>query len=233
MNRRSKTRSALFATLLVLIAPAAFADTAVGVKAGTLGVGAEITFDLSESVALRGGVATFDYALDYSAGGIDYDGDLELLDATLVLDWYPATKGFRITAGAGWNDHRLVGRAPLIDLLAGEIDIPQSLLSLLPIELGTLRGEATVDALGPYLGIGFGRATALGSSPWSLSLDLGVVLHGDPEVELTADSPLLDEFPELRPLVDALVAAEERELEAEAEEGNFFPVVSVSIGYRF
>ena len=216
-------------SLATLAAPSE-AELAVGVKAGTLGLGAEVTVDLSKRLGFRGGVAGWEEELSYTASDIDYEGDLEILDATLLLDWYPSGQGFRISLGAAWNDHRLEGRAPLEELLRQSGSFPPG--TPLPNNLGTLRGEATVDELGPYLGIGFGRATA-GQSRWGVSLDLGVVVHGEPEVELTADSPILNQFPQLQPIVDLLLEEEERELELEAEDWSYFPVVSFTISYRF
>jgi hypothetical protein len=226
---RSFLVMAMVAVAVLAAVGAARAEVAVGVKAGTLGLGAEVTFDLGQRVALRGGVAAYEEDLTYTASEIEYEGDLEVKDATLLLDFYPAGGGFRLTVGAAWNDHRLEGRAPLRALLTQSGVLPPG--TLLPVDLGTLRGEATVDPLGPYAGIGFGRATRGGR--FGLSLDLGVVYHGDPQVELEADSAILALFPQLQPLVDAALAQETAELEREAEDYPYYPVVSFTLSYRF
>ena len=211
-------------------ATAARAAVAVGAKVGTLGVGAEVSADLATHWVFRGGIATYQRSLSYTASDIDYQGDLELLDATALIDWYPAGHGFRLTAGLAWNDHRLVGRAPFESLLTQTAPIPPGIV--LP-DLGTLRGEATVDSLGPYLGLGFGRATNGSASRWGISFDLGVVLHGEPQVNLTADSPFISQTPGLVALVDRLLDLEEQDLEREAKDFTYFPVLSVTVSYRF
>ncbi len=206
------------------------AAVALGAKVGTLGVGAEVSVDLAQHFVFRGGVATYHRGLDYTASDIDYQGDIELLDATVLVDWYPAGKGFRLTAGLAWNDHSLVGTAPFESLLTQSSALPPGIA--LP-DLGTMRGEATVDALGPYFGIGFGRATGGSGSRWGVSLDLGVIVHGEPEVRLTADSPFVIQIPGLGAVVDLLLDLEEQELEREAEDFRYFPVLSITISYRF
>jgi hypothetical protein len=222
-------RAAVAAALVLAAAGSARAEVAIGVKAGTLGLGAELALDLGPRWVARGAVASYNQGLTYSTSDIEYDGDLELKDASLLLDFYPAQGGFRLTAGAVWNDHRLQGRAPLRDLLRQPGGLPPG--SLIPVNLGTLRAEATVDPLGPYLGIGFGRATRGGR--FGVALDLGVVYQGDPQVELRAESAVLDQFPELQAIVAALLVREQMELEREVADYDYYPVVSFTVSYRF
>lgn len=222
-------RTALIATLAVFLAAAAGAQVAVGIKAGTLGLGAEVAFSLGPHLDGRLLASKYDYGLDYTASDIDYEGELELASVAALIDFRPGGGALRLTVGAVYNDNTLVGRSSLNELLEEELGQP------LPVDLdlGTLVGEAQGNEFGPYVGIGFGNPLGSGS-PWRFSFDVGVIYHGDVEVDLDIETTFpFDEVPGAQELVDEALAEEERELEAEADDYKFYPVISFGLAYRF
>lgn len=92
-------------------ARAAFDEFAIGVKAGTLGLGGEITTDLIPQVNLLRGVQWLDFGFDAQLGDIDYRLDLNFLNPLVLVDWYPFDGSFRISGGVLFNgsDIQLVG----------------------------------------------------------------------------------------------------------------------------
>lgn len=227
---RSLAVAALAVALLstVSLVPSARAETAIGVRAGTPGAGAELTTRLASRLDLRLALAGWDQDVTVTTDNVRYDGTLELRHALALVDWHPADGAFRLTGGVAFNEDRLEATAPVADLVAGEIpDLPAGL------ELGTLRGRAEGDPVAPYLGLGWGDPLG-GDGGWSFALDLGVILLGSPEVSLELDTPLpIDQVPGLRELLEAAVAAEEADLEGEIGDYDLLPVVSFSVGYRF
>lgn len=225
-------RAAALAAALAVVSAAApipvLAETALGVRAGTPGAGVELTTRVAPRLDLRLALAGWDQDLTVTTDDVRYDGTLELRHALALLDWHPAGGAFRLTAGAAFNEDALEATAPVADLVADEVpNLPPGL------ELGTLRGHAEGDELAPYLGLGWGDPVG-GDGGWSVSFDLGAILLGAPDVSLELDTPLpIDTVPGLPELVDALIAAEEAELEEEIGDYDLLPVVSLSVGYRF
>lgn len=220
--------AAVAALLLLAGAPAATgAEVAIGVRAGTLGLGPEVVFGLSPQAHLRLVGGAFSYDTTYDATGIDYDGTFELRNALLLLDWHPGGGGFRFTAGGGWNDNRLEVSAPIEEFARREIpNLPP-----LPAGLGHLRGSAQGDTLVPYLGLGWSRPFSGGRV--GMNFDLGAVYLGEPEVDLRVESPLLVGLPPAaRQLLDAAAAVEEQRLEAELADYRYLPVVSLGFTFK-
>jgi hypothetical protein len=217
---------ALFVPLLA--APSARGDGfAAGLRAGTPGAGAEISFPLAGSVRgrLAAGIGSWD--LEFESERITYDGEAELESVLAVLDWHPGGGAFRLSAGALVNDNRVEGTAPVRDLLLeANVAVPPG------TDLGTLEARASGDTVAPYAGFGWGVGPRSGPG-WRLGLDLGAAWHGEPEVESSLSNVPLEGVPVSRELIDLLLAHEERELEEELAEYRVFPVVALSLVYRF
>lgn len=220
------TRSLFFSALLLLLTAAAgFADTgdfALGVKASTLGAGAEGTVGLLPSINLRGGANAFSVDFDINTSDIDYDADADLLNFPIMLDWYPFKKsGFRISAGALINKN--------------EADLEASSQSSYTIndttytaaQLGTLNGKVDFDEVAPYVGIGWGNALGKGKG-WSFSCDFGVVFQGEANIDISATGPIASD-----PAFQANLAREKKELEDELEDYQYYPVIALGITYKF
>ncbi|HEX2254313.1 MAG TPA: hypothetical protein VHQ65_13660 [Thermoanaerobaculia bacterium] len=219
---------ASFACAVLLLVPFARADGfAAGLRAGTPGVGAEISFPLAGSLRgrLAAGVGSWD--LEFESERITYEGDAELQSLLAVLDWHPAGGSFHLSAGALVNDNRVEGSAPVRDLLLeANVVVPPG------IDLGSIEARAAGDTVAPYAGLGWGVGPRSGPG-WRLALDLGAAWHGEPDVESSLSDVPLDAVPGGRQLVELLLAQEERELEEELAEYEVFPVVALSLVYRF
>lgn len=229
-RRRLRRLLAGLALLLGGAAPSAAADLALGLRAGTHGFGPELDLALSRQVHARVAAGFLTYDTTYDDTGVRYDGELELRNALLLLDWHPGGRGFRFSAGGAWNDNRLVVTAPLRELVRAE---RPELLPLLPAgDLGRVHGSAAGDSFAPYAGLGWGTPPAAGRG-WGVTFDLGALYHGEPEVDLGVDlAGGITLPPAGRQALDALAAEEARRLEAELADYTFLPVVAFGITYR-
>ena len=229
-NRHPSTLIVAAAFLSALVAGAASgADgPAIGGRAGTLGFGPEVTFGLAETIHLRAGIFAGAYDDTITTRDVDYDADLDLRHVTALFDWYPGGGAFRLSAGAAWNDSELVGRAPLEDLLRREVpNLPP-----LGFDLGTLRGTATVDPVGPYVGIGFGNP--FNGGRWGFTVDLGVVDYGEPDVDLEAVTQFpISQIPGGQAALNRALDEEEGALQDEVDGYRYLPVISLGLTYSF
>lgn len=203
---------------LLAVAGAANADGmfAMGVKAGTTGLGVEAVYGLSDRWNLRGGLNGFSYGTDFEEEGIDYDADLRLRSAALMADWHVFGGGFRVSAGAFVNGNELSG------LAEGDLDIGD--------DTYTARMKLDIDwrRFAPYVGIGWGNA--LKGSRLSFSADLGVMFTGSPTARLDARELTGTIDPDL---FEADVRREEANLNDEISDVKYWPVATFGVTYRF
>ncbi|HUF17756.1 MAG TPA: hypothetical protein VMS12_06910 [Thermoanaerobaculia bacterium] len=203
--------------------PVAGQQVAVAPKISTLGYGADVIVGLGSYVHLRGGLHRGDVTRDLTHNEIEYEGDVELSSENLFLDLYPGGRGFRITLGAIRNDNIYEARSTENTIVeVNGVPYPVALV-------GRIRAVATTDEVGPYLGIGFGNAFR-GSSRFRLLFDIGAYAHGEPIVDLIAEpNPGIP----LPPSFEEDLAAEERSLQDEISDYEIYPVVSLSLAFRF
>lgn len=225
--------AALAAALLAaLAAPSAAAQDAgslsIGGRAATTGLGAEVAIPVASRLALRAAVTGGSWDVEFDSEEVTYDGSVDLVSVLAVADLHPFAGGFRLSLGALVHDNTLEGSAPVRELLLDEGITPPP-----GVELGRVVAEATVDPVAPYAGFGWGSAPRRGARGLSASLDLGVAWHGEPEVEVRYAGPLPIGAILGQPLVDQLRAEEEAELEEELADYDLFPVVGLTISYRF
>jgi len=215
----------------------------IGLKAGTLGIGLDVAMPLSDHFSLRGNVNGFTY--DFTdiindalpAGAVDFGtvtgGDMQLLTAGILVDYFPWQTGLRLSAGAYYNanEFTITGNANTnIDIdgvtyTNGQIDSATSKLSF--------------DNLAPYIGLGWGSDTR--TKGWGFSFDIGAMYHGTPKGELsvTKAAPMVA----IAPLTAAATSTQidngvtqantEIATELDKTEYKFYPVVMIGITYSF
>lgn len=166
--------------------PAAGQSIGLGasVHAGSLGLGARMSTALFGSpLRLRAG---FDYQpleIEVSLSGVTYGLDLPSPSLTALLDWHPGGGSFRVSGGAVHFSSSLeLSATPTASVEVGD-------QAYEPEEIGSLVGGLATSESGPYAGIGWGHRSG---RRLGLSLDLGMVYHGVPEVTLRATGPIAD-----------------------------------------
>lgn len=198
---------------------AADSDFWLGLKAGTLGLGAELTWRPLPWFDVRGGFNSFDYDDDGTEAGIDYDATLELQTLYATANFLMPATPFRFTAGYFSNDNRLL----LQSLESGPITIGG--VTYQAAEVGTLHSETSFSDAAPYAGIGldfglFGRV--------SMNIDAGVLFQGDPDVTLTANGAIAND-----PAFQQALENERLELLDEVDKFEAYPVASIGFSFRF
>ena len=154
------------------------------VHAGSLGLGARMSTALFGSpLRLRAG---FDYQpmdIEVSLSDVRYAIDLPSPSLTALLDWHPGGGSFRVSGGAVHFSSSLeLSATPTTSVEIGR-------QAYEPAEIGSLVGRLATSKSGPYAGIGWGHRSR---RRLGLSLDLGAVYHGVPEVTLRATGPIAD-----------------------------------------
>lgn len=229
MPRRLATALALATSLTASIHPAqAFqGSVSLGVRAGTLGFGAEVVTALDERVAVRAGAGFLGFDLDltgrFGLAG-DRTAELSLPTALLSLGVEFSFAAGRLRAGGGMvmrsNDpvHVIAYESGAsISIGGGGYRYPEVL---------TVTTTLTSGTAAPYVLVGLGSNSARGLG---LVLDLGAVLNVAPRFDMTATGdPAVMNSPGFRADLEA------ERLQAEGDASifvNIWPVVSIGLRY--
>ncbi|MES1943320.1 outer membrane protein domain-containing protein [Salinisphaera sp. PC39] len=197
-----------------------------GVTGGTLGLGAEVGYAFSPRVRIRGLAAGLDASHDIEPDGqsdLRYDADVELRNAAALVDFHPFTGNFRLTAGVIASDNSGDGSATCRQTLCNFGDGTDVLFQGDRVDVDV----EFADDVHPYLGLGW-SSTPESTGRWRLSIDLGVTYLGDPDVDASLSGPSSGIF-----LAEQEVENEERNIEDDLEDFEFYPVVMIGAAYRF
>jgi hypothetical protein len=205
----------ILALVLVLVPVAAMADGSIGVRAGTLGLGAEFSYPISGMLGIRLNADSYKYSRKYTQDGIEYDGKATLKTGSLLFDFYPFANNFRISAGPMYNGNKLGISTPTTTVTLGDTNTQYT---------ASLDGQVEFKKYVPYAGIGYGRPI---SSGLSLTFDLGVVFQGTPKATLngTCTGPCGNFQNDLK--------AQEATLNDAIKDFRYYPVVELGLAYTF
>lgn len=210
----------LFAGLLAFSGNAVAGDKFwFGLKAGTLGIGAEGTWRPIDWLDIRLGGNRYDYNDNGSQSGINYDGTLQLQTYYATANLRFPLSPFRISVGGFSNQNKV---------LLTSVDMPSFEIggvSFSPQEVGTLESEANWDSTSPYLGAGFDFELF---NKVGLNFDFGVLWQGDPKVSMKANGTAAGS----QQFEDAL-AVETAELADDLQALKAYPVLSMGFTYNF
>jgi hypothetical protein len=210
-----------FLLLALLSASTANADNdfGIGVKAGTLGLGLEVSWQPLPYLEVRVGGNTYDYDDSGTQADIPYDATLGLESFYGTANFHFPISPMRVTAGVYSNGNEvLMVNDELQNLNIGGITYPGA-------GIGTLSSTTSFASAAPYLGIGFDFTLA---GKVGMNLDLGVLWQGDPEVSLDASGVLGTD-----PGFQAALELERQELEDEFSDLKAWPVISLGFVYKF
>ena len=196
-------------------------DVAVGLTGGTMGLGLEGTTNITDNINIRGVVAGFKYSQNGNSGtDVTYKMDAQLLNAGFMLDYYPFETVLRLSAGAIYNGTKVT--------MDGQPNAGSTYTfnnnTYTAAQVGTVSGEAKYQKVMPYLGIGF--ANPMKGSHFTFGLDIGAMI-GKATASLSATNPANNAT------LASDVAAEQVKLQNDVDKLTVYPVLQVSLSYRF
>lgn len=221
MSRRLTAAALAF---LLALPGVSSADTSLGLRAGTLGLGVELSYAVSQRVALRLGADTYSpKVVTRTQQDIDYDAQAKLRAGSLLVDWFPFANNFRISLGAVLNRNKITATGKPDS--NGQFTINGQTFNA--TDIGSLEADVSFRKTVPYFGIGYGRPINGGLSFIS---DLGVMFQGVPKSTLTATcTPTTPNCAQLQ----SAVAAEQATLDDNLSRFKYYPVFSIGLAYTF
>jgi len=200
------------------------ADTSLGVRAGTLGGGVELSHAFSQRTGVRLNIDGYNLSRTATQDNIQYDMKLKLQTGSLLGDWYPFAGNFRISAGAVHNGNKLTlkGQPTGTTYTINGVTYNAS-------DVGSFDAQVDFKKAVPYFGIGYGRPI---NSGLSLIFDLGVLFQGTPrssiDVTCGASTPALT-----CTQLQSDATAEQSRLDDSLHNFKYYPVVSLGLAYTF
>jgi len=219
--------------LSVLCYQQAYADVALGASLSTLGLGVQGTVGINKYVNLRLTASGASVDEDFEESGTKYKGTVDFSSYGLITDIHPFGGSFYLSAGYLAHDNN-------IDLKA---TCPQSCdidgKSYQSFPDGQIKAAIDFGSGAPYAGIGWGNAMQGGRL--YAKLDIGDLFEDKPTVDLSGSATFRNTntgFPmnTSNPIFQKDVANEEKALQDEINDADYselYPVIGLSIGYRF
>jgi len=202
----------------------------IGLKAGTLGLGIDISKPINDFISVRFNANGFNYATTddsrYSSV-IRSDKEYHLDTKGLLVDFHLLQ--LRLTAGAYLNNNTIT----YLSKPEGNHAIVLNGVRYGTDNLEKIESTVGFNRIAPYLGVGWGNnGNREGWGGWNLTLDIGLMYHGDPTIDIDV---------QIKDTVSATIQNEIREnlvLEKKRQEKDlsdfpFYPVVMVGINYSF
>lgn len=195
---------------------------AVGVTAGTSGVGVEAQFALGPIFVLRGAVDTLGYDVDSRYEDVEYSGRFDFDTVGAFVDLHPLANGFFVSGGAymGRRDIGLNATPSAPVRIGGQ--------TFTPAQVGTLSGQIKLKDVAPFAGVGFDN-TFTRASRWGFRAVAGVAWSDKPEVGLESTGGTLSGDPAFR----ARLAQERASIQSDVENYGFYPIVQLGLNYKF
>jgi hypothetical protein len=227
--------AALLSLGAVLLAQPAFAasdsgtQVGIGLRAGTLGLGADIEFRINDAWNARIGYSGYSLDRAVTQTDVHYDGKLKLSNPTALLDWRVLKGGFHFTVG-------VVAASTKIDAVGrptgtGTYTVNNHVYTT--SDIGSLTGSFKFgNSFAPYFGAGFGNVVGR-DGHFAVLFDIGAIYAGAPTIALNGVcAPGIVGTPACTQL-QADVAAEKVRLASDLTVLKWYPVIGLGVGFRF
>jgi hypothetical protein len=195
-------------------------DLGIGIHAGTLGPGVEVSKLIFGHLGIRAQFNYFDFGLTHTISNVDYSAKLKLESIPVLADVYPFARGaFRLTGGIVFNQTQFTGTG--VPNASGTISINGN--SYTAAQIGVLNAAIKYPSSDGYVGLGFG--TPARGGPVAFTCDLGVIIS-KPNVALSATNPGNDAQ------LTSDLAAQQASTQNSVNKVSVYPVISLGLMFR-
>jgi hypothetical protein len=200
----------------------------VGVTGGTLGIGPEISYRLTDNFGIRGNATFLSVSHDIDSDDINYDGKVKLKSGGVMLDVYPFGGGFRISGGARINKNKARGIGKpnngTYTINGVQYDANSFVTSV--------RADTDIKDFAPALTLGYGGGI---SSGFTFGVEAGALFQGRVKVKpLTITGQCATNPAQIGcSNIVADLEAERQSVNDDIDGYKVYPILQISLGYRF
>ena len=218
-----------------------FSSMALTVKAGTTGIGFDISSPLARHFALRTGASFFSYNTSLIADGMHVNGSLHLQSAALGVDVYPFHNSFRISPGLSFSNQNHLSATLLVP--GGQSFSFGDGGTYFSDPVNPVRGNAAFvlgKRVAPRITTGWGNVMPHAGGRVSFPLEVGLQHSAAPTVALNVTGNSCGTQTEANGTTEAGCGAvdqtnvqqEQTQLQHDLSSLRFFPVASLGVSVR-
>lgn len=208
---------------------------AVNIALGSHGVALEYYLMMSERVSARFALTDMPVSYTLKEDEANIYLDYDRTNIGMLFDFRPMAGSFHLTAGLYVGDHNINLKAKVKDGFES-YDIGDQ--SYYGRNLG-VKSQVSFAKAQPYLGFGWGTIPT--NSGFSANFDVGVLYLGKTSVDISASGEANMDRNDPNGWIDvasdalfqAELERERRDLENDAKDLRFAPVIQLGIGYKF
>jgi hypothetical protein len=213
-----------------------FRTVAFGIKANTLGAGAELATPLFRQFNLRSGVNFLAFASPFGIDGVNYNANLHFRSSQSTLDWFPMGHSFHISPGILYSKNTVSSTATVLagqNFTLGDQDFVNSVGD--PVH-GNM-SLAYPRAVSPMLLLGFGNILPRTSRRLSVPVELGVAYTGAAtiNVNLTGTACTNQGCTSFaaNSEAQASLTQEIQKIDEDLKKVPVYPILSLGVAYHF
>jgi hypothetical protein len=209
----------------------------VGVKLSLLGVGGEAAFAVTHRTNVRVGFNAFSYSRSFDKDGITYGGNLSFRSVQATYDIFPFAGGFHLSPGLlAYNGNSIGANVSA----AGGQSFSLGGATFTSDATNPLGGAGKLNfpKVAPMFLVGWGNLVPRSHRHISVNAEVGVVYQGQPRVSLALSGNACDANNNCGsvnslPGVQADIQTEQQTIKHDVSILRFYPITSVSVGFKF
>jgi hypothetical protein len=212
----------------------------VGFRVSSLGLGAEVAYQVTHSSNVRGGFNFIGYSRGFNHDGIQYNADLRWLSAEAHYDWFPFSHfahGFHLSPGLMvYNDNHVNASASAPGGTGFTLNgVSYQSSSTNPV---TGTGNLSFNKVAPTFLVGFGNLVPRKKGKhFSVNVEAGVAFQGSPKIglNLTGSACTAGVCSNIAttPAIQTNVLGEQTNISNDLSSFKYYPLVALTFGYRF
>ncbi len=182
INRIKQISQYIFVISMLISLCSNVSATPVGLSlgVGTLGPGVSLSYDVNEKFNGRLGINKYNYEFGVVVNDVNYENEFDLNTMSALIDWHPWSGGFRLSGGLVSNSNHITSTASKSNTTIEFNEVTFNLE-----DAGNVNADVQFDPTVLYLGMGWGNAAKGGGL--SFFSDLGIILQGEPKVDITVE----------------------------------------------
>jgi hypothetical protein len=211
-----------------------------GFRLSSLGFGGEVAARVTHSTNVRGGFNFFSYSRGYDNHGIHYAGDLTWASAETHFDWFPFAHALHLSPGViAYNDNHLDARASV----AGGNTFTLNGVEYESDPTNPISGTAKLsfNKVAPTVMIGLGNLVPRNGKHFSVNIEGGIAFSGSPKIALhltggaciPGTPPTNCQNAATNSTIQSNVQGEQTRVSNDLSPFKYYPLVSLTFGYRF
>ncbi|PYV33722.1 MAG: hypothetical protein DMG22_08880 [Acidobacteria bacterium] len=211
-----------------------------GFRMSSLGFGGEVAAEVTHSTNIRGGINFFSSSRGYNNDGIHYAGDLRWFSAEAHYDWFPFAHALHLSPGViAYNDNHVNASASV----PGGNSFTLNGVEYESEPANPVSGSAKLsfNKIAPTVMIGLGNLVPRNGKHFSVNIEGGVAFQGSPKIALHLAGGACT-FTPLGPncqnvatnsAIQSNVQGEQSKISDDLSPFKYYPLISLTIGYRF